>query len=154
MGEVATVPRPATVEVERFDVNSEEQRGFGRPRVVCFRVPKKGQIDVRVQRDDGSLWLWALGPAGGERGKVVVGVKRAAAVVEFVKADDGARYGAHLSGGEYRLGIRRPWKDRAVDEETTDRLVSFSKGTSMHPFTLRFDEAALAELRWRALAGR
>jgi hypothetical protein len=139
------------VEVERFDVNSEEQQGAGRPRVACFRVPKEGQIDVRVQRDDGSLWLWALGPAGGERGHIVLAMNRALMAVEFANAIHATdeRYGAGpgLSGGSnYALRVRRPWKDRAIDTETTDRLVSVTKGMGMASFTLRFDEAALDEL--------
>lgn len=143
--ETTTAP---VVTVERFDVDAEEQRAVGRPRVAAFSVPKRGRFDARVQRDDGSLWLWAIGPSGGDRGRVVFGLKRAALVLDFANAitasNDGG--GPSLSGGEYALRVRRPWKDHAVDEETTDRLVSVTKGLSLKPFTLRFDAAALDEL--------
>lgn len=137
-----------TVEVKRHDVN--EQPDSGRPLVAQFIDEKGRRLDVRVQRDDGSLWLWAMGPANGDRGKVVLGLRRAADAIEFANSirETDSRYGSgpSLGAGEFALRVRRPWKDRAVDEETTDRLVSVVKGMSMHAFSLRFDEAALDEL--------
>lgn len=137
------------VEVERFDV--DQQPEVGRPLVARFGEKGKGSLNVRVQRDDGSLWLWAMGPQGGDHGHVAFGVNRARGVVDFANAitsTDG-RYGVgpSMGGGDYALRVRRPWKDRAIDEETTDRLVSITKGMGMRSFALRFDAAALDELR-------
>lgn len=129
------------VEVERFNI--DEHPEHGRPLVVRF-TGKKGRLEVRVERSNGALWIFATGPQGGERGQVVVSPTRAGDAIAFTEAGPDGRY--VLGGSDYRFSIRRPWRDREVDNVTTDRLVSMTRGTSLNSFTLRFEAPQLDEL--------
>lgn len=129
------------VEVERFNI--DEHPEHGRPLVVRF-TGKKGRLDVRVERSNGALWIFATGPMGGERGRVAISPRRAGDAIAFTEAGPDGRY--VLGGADYRFTLRRPWREREVDTETTDRLVSMTKGSSMNSFTLRFERAQLDEL--------
>lgn len=145
-----------TVEVERFDVNAESQRAAGRPLVVEFRKPhRRGKLSVRVDRSGGALHIFGVGPSGGDRGHITIGLKRAHEVIAFLNAGEGDRQ--VLGSSNCYLSIRRPYRDRQEDMATKDRLVSLWKGSSINAFTLRFGPSALDELRtclreWAATA--
>lgn len=72
-----------TVKVERFTPNPEH----GRPMVASF-TGREGRLAVHCSREDGSLWLFAEGPKGGDRGTVVVPVRQAGAVLAWVDDED------------------------------------------------------------------
>lgn len=154
-----------TVEVEHFDVNSEEQARAGRPLVARFKLLRdgrgRGSLDVRVRRDNGELSIWAMGPSGGERGTITIGLNRAYEVVAFVNASHdepvAGRGRAILGSSQCYLTLRRPYKDRQEDLTTADRIVHVGKGGSLNAFTIRFGPAQLAELmtllrEWAATA--
>ena len=71
-----------TVEVKRYDINAAPDSG--RPRIVTF-TSDAGQLAVHCCRESGALWMFAIGPAGGDRGKVVFGLSRAADVLAWVE---------------------------------------------------------------------
>lgn len=76
------------IEVERFDISQVPDHG--RPRVMELRG-KPGVLGLHCKRDDGSLWLFAVGPAGGDRGEVVVPVRYAPQLAAWL---DGEARGA------------------------------------------------------------
>lgn len=68
------------VEVERFDVSKVPDHG--RPEVARF-TGRTGSVAVHCSREDGSLWLFAKGPRGGERARVTVPVRLAGDVLAW-----------------------------------------------------------------------
>jgi hypothetical protein len=82
---------------ERFEPNSEH----GRPKIASFTSPE-GAIAVHCDRDDGALWLFAHGPSGGDRGRLVFPLSRAADLLAWTEASDGL-----ISGGARgRMALR------------------------------------------------
>lgn len=62
------------VTVERFDISRVPEHG--RPKVAEF-TGREGSVAVHCSREDGSLWLFAKGPAGGDRGGLAVPLESA-----------------------------------------------------------------------------
>jgi hypothetical protein len=75
-----------TVMVERFDISLVPDHG--RPEVVRF-TGQAGVVQVHCDREDGSLWLFAKGPRGGERARVTVPVRLAGDVLGWLERADG-----------------------------------------------------------------
>jgi hypothetical protein len=119
------------VEVERFDVN--EKPDSGRPRIVEFRG-REGTLAVHVSRGDGSLWLFALGPRGGDRGTVAVSVPRAVALLAWL---DGETTGFYAGGTWIR------WRETG-DGEPFELIVA--KSVMGRHWRMRFDAPARDEL--------
>lgn len=86
------------MEVERFNI--DDVPDHGRPRVAEFR-DKCGRLAVHVERDSGALWLFAEGPAGGDRGHVVFPVRMAARLGEWIA--EGCRNAAPSTSGVFYL---------------------------------------------------
>lgn len=105
----------APIKVERFDIAAVPDHA--RPRIASF-TGREGQINVHCSREDGSLWLFVQGPAGGDRGKLAFGTNRAGYVLAWLDAHDGRV----LSGGSGwmseenalirvgRTGLSRTWR--------------------------------------------
>jgi hypothetical protein len=81
------------VTVQRFDVS--QATTSQRPRIVEFTSPT-GTLSVHCSREDGSLWLFAAGPRGADRGTLAFPVARAQALLDWTqdpqKIIGGARY--------------------------------------------------------------
>ena len=91
--------------VERFDI--DEHPDHGRPLVARFKG-EGGALHVHVKRDDGSLWVFGYGPAGGDRGTWVCHLRRAGQLAEWLDGDiSGGEWGIRgLSGGQgYVLSV-------------------------------------------------
>lgn len=73
------------VAIERFDISQVPDHK--RPRVMEMRHYKSGTLAVHCSREDGSLWLFALGPRGGDRGHVVVPIRRADELAVWLDGD-------------------------------------------------------------------
>lgn len=116
------------VEVERFDITRHPEHG--RPRVVEFRSPA-GKLVVHCSRDDGSLWMFAVGPAGGDRGQVILPVRRVADVEAWVDGNRttglGGGKGYLLMRGDFvlvrRIGVTRDWR-MEFDAEGREELLT------------------------------
>lgn len=73
-----------TVEIEHFDVN--EHPDHGRPQAVGFSG-REGTLNVHISREDGSLWMFADGPSGGDQGHVVIPVRLAGQIRTWLGSD-------------------------------------------------------------------
>lgn len=74
---------------ERHESNPEH----GRPKIASFTA-REGALAVHCNRDDGALWLFATGPAGGDRGQLVFPLRRAGELLAWT-----SQPAALLSGG-------------------------------------------------------
>lgn len=96
----------AAVVIERFDVSLSDGT---RPKVAEFRSPD-GTLAIHCSREDGSLWLFATGPRGGDRGHLALPLHRADAVTEWLDHPDTVlRASGHYMTLRVRtLIVRRP----------------------------------------------
>lgn len=115
------------ITVERFDISAVPDHA--RPRLAAF-TGKEGQINVHCSREDGSLWLFVQGPAGGDRGKLAFGTNRAGYVLAWLDARDNRV----LSGGS-------GW----MSEENA--LIRVGRSGLTRTWRMTFDDAALDEFR-------
>lgn len=106
----------------------------GRPRVLAL-TGREGRLAVHIQRDDGSLWLFASGPKGGDRGKVVVATRVADKLAAWI-ADECADTFHYTGRGWITL---RPGPDG-------DRTVVVGTSGLSRTWKMRLDPASLAIL--------
>ena len=99
------------MEVKRHEANPEH----GRPCILTL-TGEPGQLAVHVDREDRSLWLFATGPRGGDRGRWVCPVTRAGAMALWTQDPGVGFYGA-----EHHLRIRdgELWLFRSVHDQRT-----------------------------------
>lgn len=92
--------------VERFDINDEPTHG--RPCIAMF-TGRAGQLAVHCDRDDGTLWLFAHGPAGGNRGRLALGLQRAGEVLAWLDDPTTLLSGVHawMTLRDGKLYVRR-----------------------------------------------
>ena len=74
----------------------------GRPRLAALSGPE-GELAIHVERESKTLWLFANGPKGGDRGKVIVPVRHAGRLVEWIDAGGDQAFGP---GGEGYMVLR------------------------------------------------
>jgi hypothetical protein len=86
------------VTVERFDVS--QATTSQRPRIVEF-TSRAGTLSVHCSREDGSLWLFAVGPRGGGRGTLAFPVARAQALLEWTQDPQKV-----IGGAEYKMYVK------------------------------------------------
>lgn len=67
----------------------------GRPCILELKG-KAGKLAVHVSRDDRSLWLFATGPSGGDRGRVCLATRLAPQLAEWLA---GGCEGSFVLGG-------------------------------------------------------
>lgn len=93
----------------------------GRPAILKLTT-REGTLSVHVQREDRTLYLFAIGPSGGDRGMVVFAARRASDVLDWTSAGEGRAnsgggmlvWGEFTGDGSRKLmvhaaGRRRPW---------------------------------------------
>lgn len=114
---MTTMTSSPPVRVERFD--PADSPTAGRPCVLRLHGPE-GTLAVHFERDTGWLWMFALGPRGGERGRLAVPNQRAAEAIAMIVS------GERLYGGECWMWIDRE-RERVVVRGTT----VMAKGWSM-----------------------
>lgn len=79
--------------VRTFNINSLPDH-HRRPCIAEF-MDSGGKLAIHCDRDDGSLWLFATGPRGGDRGKIAFALSRAGFVRAWCQQGCvGAIYGA------------------------------------------------------------
>lgn len=118
--------------IERFNI--DEQPTAGRPRVLALRGDA-GELAVHVLRENGSLWLYATGPRGGDRGMVVIPTRRAGALAEWLR--DGCRNAAPSTTGAL-------WIED--DGEGNLRAIVAERAGRRDRWTLKLDAEMHAEL--------
>jgi hypothetical protein len=107
----------------------------GRPKLASFSGPE-GELACHVSREDGSLWLFAHGPSGGDRGFVLVQVGEAHRLGAWL--DDGPAGAFHASAS------RSSWLELAAGSVT---VASISTRYNMKRWSLDLDDAAERQLR-------
>lgn len=146
-----------SVTVERFDVDAVPDHR--RPRVASFAC-REGALNVHVSRDDGSLWLFAQGPAGGDRGRMVIALKQAGDLREWL--DVGSRPRAEASsrrmpfgGGRTYLVLRDPpVRQPGVHVQVVVGVSGWTRRLIL-PFDVQgFDELMACLREWATAAAR
>lgn len=127
-----------TVKVDRFDPDAVPDHK--RPRVMQFTA-REGSLSVHCSRENGSLWIFATGPAGGDRGTMTVPVARAGDLLTWV-GRSGER-GAFQAGGA-SLSLRGQYPGVKVAEG--ERLLVVSRSTGRRVWRMRMDSEAADEL--------
>lgn len=117
--------------VQRF----EPEPSHGRPRIAEFAGPE-GAFSVHCNREDGSLWLFASGPRGGERGRAAWGQHRADEMLAWLDHDDRSP----LFGGEGLIY----WFARI---EGGARVLQMDTQGARRGFGLHLDPAAVDEFK-------
>lgn len=59
----------------------------GRPKVAALTSRRQGSLDIHLSRD-GSLWLFAVGPSGGNRGELHFRIADAPDLLKWMEAPD------------------------------------------------------------------
>jgi hypothetical protein len=117
--------------VERFKPDPMH----GRPKIATFTT-SEGELAVHCARDDGSLWVFAHGPRGGDRGECAWGLGRANEVLGWLDRDD--RSPLYSSHG---------WLVVSARVVGGGVILSMFKGGSLRSFSISLDEAAHREFR-------
>jgi hypothetical protein len=124
-----------SVTIERFAPDPSH----GRPRVMALSS-KAGTLNVHVQVEDRSLWLFAVGPAGGNRGDLAFGTKRAGEVLAWTQAPErplgGVRGYMVIRNGSLIVGMggwSRQWQMKLDDAARDELLTWLSEWASRAP---------------------
>lgn len=120
------------MKIERHDI--AEHPEHGRPRILTIEG-KEGALHVHVERERGTLFIYAIGPMGGDRGRVVIGAPRAHEVRQWLRSGERPLYG----GDGVYLWLTN-WRD--------ERIVRMGKSSvSSKVWRMVIDDEAEAVLR-------
>lgn len=77
------------VRVNLLNPHAPGVQSHGRPRVAEFVVTRDtgrrvGELVAHVERETGALWLFAVGPSGGDRGKVIIPTSLATRLLRYL----------------------------------------------------------------------
>lgn len=126
--------------VERFE---RLDPASGRPMIGRLRV-NGGQVEIRVDREDRSLWLFFLGPRGGDLGHMAFPLRRAADVFEWAHRDGAALVASDVRV-EYSAGRLR-WRTRG---KAYALVVSLEDWVELRSALLAWASLAYGEARGR-----
>lgn len=127
------------IEVQRHD--PAEHPDHGRPRIATFVDPGVGALHVHVDRKYGTLTIFAIGPAGGDRGQLVVPRGRVGSVATWLEDCERGLYG--VEGVLYAGPLREDGARPVFLYRGKSRITSSDRGR----LRLLFDPEAFAALR-------